>query len=202
MVSKFYRRLREAGFTQAEAIPMEPYWKKYRSPVSGRREYVPVILEMLENRRALKEAHLIEAKAKGWGASKSNSEFAKKINALYSGLEKMGLKAKPFVDRVWVKEKGGRPGRWRYYIPKTINVWALKEATMREIPEDMAWDTPRHWAISQPVRAFKSERRYAKMAIEKEIKDNQKAIDRRGDPSGNLAWNINFLKGKLARGEY
>lgn len=196
---RLYRRFRAAGYSPVEAIPMEKYWKLYNPPGGGKKQLPPFVLAMLENRMAMKEAHNIEARAKGWGVSRSNAEFAKKIKKLYENLPHG--KEKPFVDEIVIKARGSTPSR-RKKVKPFVNVWALKEATINELPDDMKWDTPRHWAISQPVKAAKAAKRYAKIAMQKEIEKNQELIDRRGDPSGNLTWAINDLKGKLARGEY
>lgn len=148
MQGKLYRTLRSAGFSGDEAIPMEKYWRRYAPPDGGRKQLPPFLVEMLADRKAMKEAHEIEARAKGWGAAKSNAEFGKKIRAIYEKLERkrdrsrlMGkFKEKPFITRVWVKAKGNRPGYWKT-IPKTINVWALKEATLDDLPVELQWDS-------------------------------------------------------------
>jgi len=130
----FFWYLRENGFCYIEAQELKVYWRKYHSPKTGRREFPPFLVEMLEDRRAVKGAHEIEARAKGWGTTKSNTEFGKKIRAIYEKLESRRdvagvmcpLKEHPFTTRVWVRAKGNRPGYWRK-APRQVNPWSLRE---------------------------------------------------------------------------
>jgi len=198
---RFYQSLRNAGLNKLEAEALSAYWRRTKSPVNGRREHPPFLVEWVKGRKAMKEAHNIEARAKGWSPNKSNAEFAKKINAEYRRIDRKGGKEKAFIEWVKVPAKGNRPGYWKK-VPWQINPWALKEYVMSTLPDQMKWDTPRHWVFSQPVQSFNAQRRFAKQDIQDKIKAFQRTKDRRGDPDGNLKWNIDDLQEKLKRGDY
>lgn len=146
---------------------------------------VPVIKEMIANRRAMMDATLIEAEAKGWSLTKANNIYKNRILDVYKGIDRWrtskGMMGK-FVDAPFVtKDVHGRP------IPKTINPWALKEYTWQDLPEADRWDSPNSGWTNKPPFSPQFDRKaqqFAKKRLHDEIRFHKAEIKRTGDPTG------------------
>lgn len=207
--TRFMWSLRVDGFIGKEAREFAEYWRKYSPPGGGRKQMVPVVLTMMDDRRAFKQAFLLEARSKGWGAEKANKVYESRIIAIYKDLEKKksrgGMMGKflhsPFV---W-KDVHGRPYLDRKGRPeKRINPWALKEATFMTLAPEDQWETPRsHWVTPQTEwKRSPAVRQFAKKELNRQKKWREGEIKRTGDPTGEHDWALSGIKFQLKEGLY
>ena len=199
---RFRVYLRSNGFAAREAREFSKYWRKYVPPGGGRKQMVPVVRTLIDDRKAFKQSFLMEARSKGWGAEKSNKVYESRILAIYKDLEKKrsrgGMMGK-FLDAPFVtRDVHGKP------IPLSINPWSLKEATFMTLPDEDQWESggarntrpQTSWSRSPSVR------QYSKKAVLDEIQVHKKDIARSGDPTGYHETAILGLQYRLKEGLY
>ena len=199
---QFWVYLRYSGFVVKEAREFSKYWRKYSPPGGGRKVMVPVVRALIDDRKAFKEAFLLEARAKGWSANHANDVYKSRILDIYKDLDKKrnrgGMMGK-FLDAPFVtKDVHGKP------IPRSINPWSLKEATFMTLPEEDQWESggakntrpQTEWKRSPAVRQF------TKKKILDDVRFHKAEIKRTGDPSGQHEWALSGLQFQLKEGLY
>ena len=188
---KLYTQLREEHLTHREALEFSRL-KKHVPPGGGKKQYPPVLTELVKDRRVMWGKFDKEAQDRGWGKTKRVTEWHKRVGELYDGL------SKKYTGNFFVqKDVHGKK------IPQRINPWALYDARLGVLPQEDQWDTPRS-NRKNPVTGvtFKVEKRYKAKQLRDDIAYYKQKIKETGDPNEEWHWRLKGAEYDLKHGEY
>lgn len=191
---RLFRELRRMHLTSIEAREFSTMRTHVppsdRENVRAKKQYPPALVEIVNERRAMWQAFVAEANAKGWNRPGERAgRWLGRLRDLY--LSRIP-KEVAFVVRDVHGNRLRRPA---------VSPWSLYDWTYRRLPANDQWDTPRTGRAPAP-KSFDAVDRYVKKQLVSDKKWLEQHIKETGDPNGEFGFRLASVKFQLRTGLY